>query len=403
MLSYLRRNLPWLLISLLLAITLWLIVTRQEYPEETNLVTGVAVEVVGTPADLVLRNRPSSVRLWVSAPRQRWARLGPDSFRASLDASRAQVGVQELPVRVASLDPTAKVLSVEPSRTSIGLERLASKDVRVQVRVMDSASFGYRVGSPTVAPERVRVSGPESMVDQVVSVVAAVRLESARSQVSEWVRPVPQSVDGRELREISVSPETVLVEVPMEQELAYRTMPVVPQVTGEPGLGYQVAGITVEPPSITVVGDPAEINELRFLTTRPVDLGRTTRDLAVNAEPVFPGRVTLARAQQIVVRVSITPIPGTVTTRVAPTVTGVEGELEATIEPAAVQVVLSGPMPQLNSLTAGDIQATAVVTEQTIGPRRVALSVTSPPGITVERVVPSDVTVTLRPASTSIR
>ncbi len=401
MLVHWKRNLPWILFSLLVSLTLWVVVTRQEYPEETNTVGGVPVEVTGLPAELVLRNRPPSVRLWVSAPRQRWPRLGPDNFRAVVDASRAQAGVQELPVRVTSLDPTARILVVEPSRTSIGLEKVASKDVRVQVRVLDSVSFGFEAGTPIAAPQQVRVNGPESIVSQVVSAVASLRLENARSNVSEWVRPIPQGADGRELRDISVSPETVLVEVPIKQQLTYRTIPVVPQIVGDPALGYQVLGITVEPTSVTVVGEPALINDLRFLSTKPVDISKAAKDLTVTTDPLLPDRVALARSQQITVRVSVAAVPGTLTMRLAPTLIGLESEIEGSIDPALVQVLLSGPTPALSALTPQDVQVTAKVTGLAPGRHTVEAAVSAPPTVRVEQVTPPSIVVTLRRVPTA--
>lgn len=402
MLTYWRQNLPWIIFSVLLSFGLWVVVTRQQYPEDTNSVGGVPVEVTGLPADLVLRNPPPSVRLWVSAPRQRWPRLGPDNFRAQVDASRAQAGVQELPVQVTSLDPSARVLVVEPNRTSIGLERVASKDVRVQVRVADSVSFGFEAGSPSVAPQQVRVSGPESTIDEVVSVVASLRLENARGNVSEWIRPVPQTADGREMRDVVVSPETVLVEVPIKQQVTYRTVPVIPQVVGETALGYQVVGITAEPTSLTVVGDPAALNELRFLNSKPVDLGRTAKDLTINTDPLLPSNVALAREQKIVVRISISPVPGTITMRLSPVITGTAEGLEASVDPTSVQVTLSGPTPVLSLLTPHDVQVVAKATDLDIGVHKVNLTVNSPPSVKVEQVTPVVLTVTLRPVATAV-
>ncbi|MCL5025833.1 MAG: CdaR family protein [Chloroflexi bacterium] len=401
MLTYWRQNLPWIIFSLLLSFALWTVITRQQYPEETNAVSGVPVEVTGLPADLVLRNPPSSVRLWVSAPRQRWPRLGPDNFRAQIDASRAQAGVQELPVHVTSLDPSARVLVIEPNRTSIGLERIALKDVGVQVKIVDSVSFGFEAGLPSVAPQQARVSGPESAVDQIVSVVASLRLDSARSNVSEWVRPVAQTADGRELRDVSVSPETVLVEVPIKQEVTYRTVPVVPQIVGEPALGYQMVGIAVDPSSLTVVGDPTAINDLRFLSTKPVDLGRTAKDLTVAIDPQLPANVALARDQKVTVRVSVSPTPGTMSMRLVPIITGADAGLEGSVEPNSAQVMLSGPTPVLGLLTPQDVQVIVNATDLGAGSHKVTATVVAPPTVKVEQVVPPVLTVTLRPAATA--
>lgn len=397
MVRYLRRNLPWILLSLLLSLTMWVIVTRQENPEETNSISGIPVDVVGVPADLVLRNRPAAVVVWASATRQRWTRLGAENFRATVDASRALVGVQELPVRVTSIDTGVHVVSVTPVRVSIGLERIATKEVRVQIRVLDSAPFGFRADVPVPSPERVRVSGPESAVEQVVSVVAPLRLESAHSKVSEWIRPIPQGVDGRELKDLTVSPETVLVEVAIEQELAYRSVPVVAQLGGSPGLGYQILGVTVEPNTLTVVGEPTAIGQLRFLNIKPIELNRTTKDLTVIGEPLLPEGVSLARNQPVTVKVAVGAVAGSQTFSAVPTLLGLAPELESTMEPNVIQVVLSGPMPVLGLLNPRDIQVNLKVEGLPSGVHLLKPDIVVPSSIAVERTTPQQITVTLRP------
>jgi YbbR domain-containing protein len=359
-------------------------------------VSGVPVEVVGVPADLVLRNKPPNVVIWATAQRQRWARLGAENFRATVDASRSQVGVQELAVRVTSADAGVQVASVAPVRVSIGLERVATKDVRVQVRVMDSAPFGFRANTPTASPERVRVSGPESVVEPVVSVAASVRLENARSKISEWIRPVPQDAGGRELRDLTISPETVLVEVPIDQELSYRSVPVVAQLTGEPALGYQVLGVTVEPSTLTVVGEPSAVDQLRFLNTKPVDLSRTTKDITVNAEPVLPDPVGLARSQPITVKIAVGAVPGSQAFTLSPRPLGLRPDLDAVIEPSTIQITLSGPMPVLSVLTARDIQVNVRLEGLDPGQYTFKPEIVVPPSVVIDRTTPQQVTASIR-------
>ena len=66
-------------------------------------------------------------------------------------------------------------------------------------------------------------------------------------------------------------PEAVLVEVPIEQKLSYKTVPVEPKLQGTVGLGYQVVGVTIDPSTVTFVGDPKTLNQLQF-----VSLSRST-------------------------------------------------------------------------------------------------------------------------------
>jgi YbbR domain-containing protein len=228
-------------------------------------------------------------------------------------------------------------------------------------------------------------------------VVAPLRLESAHSKVSEWIRPIPQGVDGRELKDLTVSPETVLVEVAIEQELAYRSVPVVAQLGGSPGLGYQILGVTVEPNTLTVVGEPTAIGQLRFLNIKPIELNRTTKDLTVIGEPLLPEGVSLARNQPVTVKVAVGAVAGSQTFSAVPTLLGLAPELESTMEPNVIQVVLSGPMPVLGLLNPRDIQVNLKVEGLPSGVHLLKPDIVVPSSIAVERTTPQQITVTLRP------
>src|SRR5205085_4463271 len=107
-LVFLQRNLVWMLLALVLATTLWTVVTTQENPDVVDVFQAVPVELRNVPDRLSVTNEVSSVNLVVSAPRDAWPELRPAKFQAAVDLGRVGPGVQELPIDVKSIDGRAK-------------------------------------------------------------------------------------------------------------------------------------------------------------------------------------------------------------------------------------------------------------------------------------------------------
>jgi YbbR domain-containing protein len=194
---------------------------------------------------------------------------------------------------------------------------------------------------------------------------------------------------------VSLSADKVLVELPVVQELGYKTVPVVPDVRGTVAFGYQVVGIMVDPQSTTVAGDPRALADLSYLQTSPVDVSGAVGDVAVSAEPALPVGVALARSQTLFVRVLVSPVESSKTLEIAPQVKGA-GDHPVTVDPGAVQVTVSGPMPVLTKLRPQDVTVTVDATGLIVGTHNIKPTVIVPSLLKLVSVAPSDVSVTVR-------
>lgn len=397
MLTFLRRNLAWMMLALILSTGLWLVVTIDQNPQESNWFSSIPVEVRDLPAGMALRTEVPPVRVRVTAPRDVWEARGlpADKFKATVDAATAGPGLVELPVSVQSSDSRAKVEEVDPAKVTLRLEPIRRKEVPVRVRVVGSAPLGYEAQQPKANPGEVTVSGPQGLVEQVTHVQAEVALDGVRSNISQAYQVTPANETGNPVERVTLSPEKVLVEVPILQQLGYKTVPIQPQVIGTVAFGYQIVGIMVDPATTTVAGDPQALREMSYLSTKPIDVSGAVGDVAVSAEPALPNGVTLARSQPLLVRVLISPVESSKIIEVAPQVRGA-GDRTVTVNPGAVQVTVSGPMPVLARLRPQDVQVLVDIGGLTSGTHAVKPSITLPSLLKLVDAQPSTVNVAIR-------
>ena len=171
-----------LILSFMLAFAVWLFAIDQENPlqrEEYQEPIPIAVRGMGDGLQSLqdLTNRTATLTLRV--PQRTLESLHANDFSAVIDLTGLAGGSHEVPVSVTALNPDVEIIAHEPRQFLVQLEPVISKMVQVQVEVMDSPAFGYDWQTPLVEPAEVEVSGPQTQVEQVRSVVAEFFLRNA--------------------------------------------------------------------------------------------------------------------------------------------------------------------------------------------------------------------------------
>jgi YbbR domain-containing protein len=397
MVDFLKANLAWMLVALGMSVILWATVALQLNPDVSTFVGGVPVDLRDMPSGLVATSPVLPVDLDVRAPLDALARLGPSSFHAYIELGGATPGVKEFLIRVEANDRRVMIDKITPERSTLRLEAIKKIDVPVRLNVVDNPPFGYVTKEAHATPSQVTIAGPEGQVDQVTDAVIEIKLDQVNASISKPMRPVPENKDGEQVSDVTLTPENVLVEVPIEQQLTYKAVPVAPQLAGSVALGFQIIGIQVDPTVVTVLGDPTTLSGTPFLSTKPIDVTGATADIVANSELSLPSGVSPVLRQPITVRIYISPVQGNKVVRVAPQIKGLGGKLKAELSPNTVDVTISGPMQLLTTIGPQDVQASVDVTGISGGTRLVTVTVTVASALRMDAVSPSQLSVTVLP------
>jgi YbbR domain-containing protein len=202
---------------------------------------------------------------------------------------------------------------------------------------------------------------------------------------------------GDPVKGVTVSPDVITAQVPIEQQVSYKTLPVVPKLVGSPAMGYQLSGFMVDPTVVTVVGEAGTLKDVTNIQTLAVNVSGATNDLTVNTGLDLPSGVSLVRKQNVTVRAYVQAAEGSTTISVAPTITGLSDKLTASTQPGTVQVTVAGPIPILNTLKVEDVKVTLDGSGlRSGGSTALTPNVTVPSAIRVLQVVPEQVNVAVK-------
>ncbi|MBN2564864.1 MAG: YbbR-like domain-containing protein [Candidatus Eisenbacteria bacterium] len=171
MIGFVTRNLGWKLLSLALAVLLWLVIVRD--PEMTTTIN-VPVLYRGMPESLVVNSEMiRTVQVEIRGPSRQ---LTPESVADAMvildlgNVSRA--GDRTYPIEASNVSlPNGVFFSrAVPSQVRIHFENRFSRDVPVKVVFSNLPPEGYDIVEQIVDPPTLPVVGPESNVRALESV-----------------------------------------------------------------------------------------------------------------------------------------------------------------------------------------------------------------------------------------
>lgn len=394
------------MLALFLAILVWVVATYEADPPKTDVFRDIPIDIRNKPADLQIMNgMETHVEIEVRAPESRWKELVAASFEVFVDLKDIREGTSEVEVQVTCpSDSTVTLLDQIPSRVTIHLEQTLSKRLNVSAEVLDADSvpLGYISRSPTLVPTSITVSGPRSIVEQAHEATLSVRLEGSRETVQLSAAPIIRDTDGNVIEGLEVSPPLIQTEVQVERQLGYRDVTVSAITTGSPAPGYWVSNIAVDPPSVTVYGKPQIIEAMPgFLETNPIDIEGVDETLVRRVPLALPEGVSVfsedVSGQTVNIHIEITPQLGGQTVRRQVEYQGLGTGYVVTLSPELVDVILSGPLPELQMLGPDDVQVVLNLMGLRIGTHRLQPTILLPEGskLEVKSIQPETIEVTI--------
>ena len=385
-----------LLLSVLLAIVVWFIAIDQENPMirqkyEEPILIEVRNMGEGLQSLQDLTNRTAMLTL--RAPQRTLETLQTGDFSAVIDLADLPAGSHEVPVVVTALNPDVEIIVLEPRQLRVMLEPVISKVVPVEVEVMDSAAFGYDWQEPLAEPSEVTITGPQTHVEQVRSVIAAVFLRNTKSQVEQTRTLSPRNAQNLEVERVKVEPGTARIVVPVVQPPGRKEVVVRADVRGVPSPNYRMTGVKVEPLTVVLLGSPDALRELPgYVETKPLLIEGAIGEVRERLPLILPENVSTVE-DSVLVTVDVAPLESSLTVTRHPVVQGASEEMRITVSLEEVEVIVSGPLPRLELLGPEEVQVVLDVTGLLPGSHVVQPTVVVPEGIVEEGVIPEAIEV----------
>ncbi len=397
-----RENIGLAALSVVLAFVLWIFVTDTEggtTRSGTLPNVQLKVEPVNVARGLTIAGEIAPVRLRVEVDEDVWGDLRSDDFKATVDLAEQSEGKHSVPVEVEARTGRGRleVLGTVPAGVEVRLVPLFSKSVPVEVQLQGTPPAGLESGDPLSDQDTVTVSGTQELVGLVGKAVAVVDISDASSGIERSFALEARDERGLLVKGVTLDPSKVKVSVPIQRKLLTRILAVSPDVKGTPAPGYNVAGVGVNPPLVTVSGARDLLDSLSVVRTAEVDISGASGDVTRKVRLEVPAGASVSGSVEVSVSVSIQAASSQAVFGVTPGVVGLAAGLRVVGTLPAVEVTLSGPLPVLSGLTPQDLDVRLDLSGLPEGTHSVKVAVNPPPQTLVVSVAPAEIQVSLQP------
>ncbi|HET9908930.1 MAG TPA: CdaR family protein [Anaerolineales bacterium] len=376
--QWLATNVRTFLLAFVLGISVWLSAVTGADPDDVLVYPKpVKLEVIGQDPSLVLTSDiPSTIQVTLRAPRSVWEQLTAqeNSVTSILDISGLSAGEHTQTVQLRIAGRPVQVVLMTPETITFTLEALSNQSLPVEIDLTGQPAVGFQAGDPLIEPNQIALSGPESIVRKAARARVLVNLDSKRENIDGDFDIQVMDDENRILNGISINPESAHIEIPLSPQSGYRDLAVKVVVNGQVAAGYRLENISVFPQVITVFSLDAElINELpAVVDTQPLDLQDAKDNISTRLALTLPETITIVGTKTVEVQVDITPIETSLTLMdQAINIIGLPNGFDAQISPETVNVIISGPLPVLDALTAQDIKVSVDVTGLDLGTHQI--------------------------------
>lgn len=305
----LTHNIGLKLASVLLSIILWLVVTSVENPTVSDYYYNIPVKLLNTELITesgqvyeVLDNTGVLNRVTVRAPRSVINELNENNIVATADVSDIS-SLDTIAIELTTDVYTKDISSITGNIDTVKLkiENKKSKALALKATVSGQVTDGYMVGEVTPDQNLVRISGPESVINQITKAVIDVDVTGMTSDIVTNAEIKFYDADGNSVdtKNVTQNIKAVGVQVSIWQTAE---IPVNFNVTGTPATGHQATGeIEGNGVSVLVAGKSSVIRNITELDipAEELDITDQTEDYTaeVDIRQYLPANVYLANSE----------------------------------------------------------------------------------------------------------
>lgn len=384
------------ILSLVIAILVWVVVANVDDYKTTKQISGIEIEFIngsaiternkvyevpeGTTIDVIVKGRRSVVE-----------NLSRDDFKAVADLSKMSV-TNAVIVEVSALRSAVdKEISIAYTNNAVivEVEDKVEKQFPITVRANSSVAEGYAISNKTATPNLITVKGAESVVNTIEQVIVNVNVSRAKETITAIGEPVFLNYSGEAIDlskiEYDVSSVEVTVDIQKTKELRVNV-----KTKGEPKSGYVISSVDYQPTTILVVGDTVDLARVEEILIDDVDVtgSSDTVETSVQIADYLPSGITLAQdVEEIMIKVLVEKVRERTMT-IRPDDINIIGEkngyeyIISEDEPLEVQV--SGLKETIDNLQVHDLIPNIDVSDYGVGTHEIVLGLRDMTGVTID-------------------
>lgn len=397
------------ILSLLIAVLIWVVVKNVQDPMLVKIITRIPVTIINESylaSNLeipLLIDGQDTVSVKVKGRESVVKELTREDFQAIADMTQIismDTTPRMVPVRVTCEGLLDSDISVTPGNIQVDIEQQTSVEKTIAVNVGDTTpDKNYEVGELKANPEKVTISGPMSIVnkiDRVVAMVDVTNRKESNLEIDSELRIYDKNQEELSEKQLSYLDlkgiQNNKIKINAQFWKVQNKIAVKAESSGSPKYGYQVADIKLVPDTISIAGTDEALQKLAAagnvleIPASNIDVSGKSSDFEVNIDitELLPENTKLARDlnSSVIATVKILPFNSRDYELSAAQIKteNMPDDLDLVFEQEKVTVRLKAKDADLEDLNTETVQMTINLKDYKEGEHTVPVTVTPPSG-----------------------
>lgn len=301
-------------LAVVFAIVIWLVVVNIEDPEKTK---GFTIPVTIENSDYLtdmgktydILNNSDKISFTVTGKRSIIEELSDSDFTAVANMENVNDELTTVPVSVAASRYSGQIeINKRDATLKISVENLKTEKYAVKVVTKGTPAAYCYVETATADPKKVTITGPESVLSQIVTVEAIVDVSGVGEDMATNSKVVLLDEAGNEISQDRLTLNRTSVAVDVKITMG-KSVPLKFTTNGTPADGYRYEKAECSVSSVKLVGSSealAGISELEISGSQMSIAGATSDVTAgVDLTKFLPDGVEVASDQQKQINVTL--------------------------------------------------------------------------------------------------
>jgi YbbR domain-containing protein len=303
MIKKITNRLGWKIVSVIAAFFLWLLVVNYDDPIITrppfNNVTVVKLNAsaITTQNKAIEYLEGETVDVTVRGKRSIVNRLSTSDIRAYVDLSKVSItGAIDIEIDVPD---GIQIVKKSPGDMKIALENIISVQKEVQYYFDGEPSESYVALDPVITPSIIQITGPESQVNLVSSVVVPINIKGVNKDITLFATPQALDKDKKVVSTITTNVDRVQVSVPIIKK---KVVPIIFEQVDDVAPGYRLTEVKISVNDVSIMGKEEVLKGIDSIIINSIYLAGQTEDITVQVsleELLEPNEITILNEEKI--------------------------------------------------------------------------------------------------------
>lgn len=290
----LKNNRFNMILALVAAIVLWAYVLGEINPTSSTVVRNVPINFVNEEALeeeglALLSSSATTVNISISGQRTAITRVDAGDFNVTVDLEALKKGENTVMVNVTG-PSSVKIDRTSIEKVTVVVDEKISAEKDIDTIIKGDVPNDKEATVISIDRNKVNVTGPKTLVDRVVKLVAYIDAEDMGNEAKDLtVNMIPIDVNGEKVGGVTLDggSKVNITAIMFSKKTVQLHVPVTNQDSGD------IERDITTPNTVTIRGSEEDLSEVSSITCRGIDLRNVITSTSITLEPILPEGVEI--------------------------------------------------------------------------------------------------------------